>query len=490
MDWLTDPLQYIPRMLKVIDKTGKLVPMKLKPIQEHYIKNRSHRDLVLKGRQMGMSTGIEAGNAHVLFTEMYQRQAIITHDSETSEFLLQNISRFHHYLPPEYQPEIDWSSSIRIRLPKLDNYIYIDSARSDAVGVGHTLNNVHVSELGRWPDRKARQLWADITQTVPMEGYLTAESTPRGRIGLFYELWTAAKRNEIPYKTFFYPWWWDLEYRLPIAKPLALTSEEQHMMETFGLIPEQIAWRRYKQAELKELFYQEFPENDVQCWLANDIGVVDPLTLQPYFPQVKDGIQEGNLTTWKGPLGGRRYVMGVDTAAGYVSGDYSVASVLDVKTMEYVARIRGHEPPDIFAEHVHQLGHRYNDALIAVEKVGHGHTILHILLEKNYPNLYYRQEYDDIGKSNITEVGWHTNVKTKPEMITGLVAAFRSQDLISWSANLLEEASALIWETDRKVKKTGNNHDDEWDAVSIALQIREQIPILEEKRAEVSYYAR
>lgn len=488
---IDDPLVYIPKHLKIINKKGELVLMKLKPVQDHYIRNRTHRDLVLKARQMGMSTGVEAANAHSLFTKPYQRMAVITHDTETSEFLLQNIHRFHNNLPIGRQPEKQLSSSARITFPKLDNYIYIDSAKSDAVGIGHTLNIVHCSEIPRWPDRRARQLWADITQTVPLEGYITAESTPRGRVGLFYELWVAAKKNEIPYKTFFYPWWWEPDYRLPLEKPLKLTKEEQGLIDLYHLTQEQIAFRRLKQADLKELFYQEYPENDTQCWLSNDIGVVDPVSLQPYFLAIREGTAEGNVTTWKGPIGGKRYVMGVDVAGGYARGDYSVAAVLDIRTLEYVARIRGRIPPDLFAEEVLQLGRRYNNALLAIEKTGHGHTVLRIMLEREYPNLYYYTEYDDQRMSNITEPGWKTNTKTKPMMVMDLVAAFRAGDIISWSNNLLEEASSLVWDGDKKVKKGSTTvFDDEWDAVSIALQIREQTPIIEDDRARVTYYAR
>jgi len=490
IEQLDNPLEYIPAYLKIIDKAGNLVPFKLKPMQADYIKGRTHRDLVLKGRQMGMSSGVLAANSHWFFIHPYQRMAIITHDNETSEFLLQNVHRFHRNLPDELRPEVDWSSSSRIRLPKLDNYIYIDSAKSDSVGIGHTLNIVHVSELARWPDRKARQLWADITQTVPMEGFITAESTPRGRVGLFYELWTAAKRNEIPYKTFFYPWWWEPDYQLPVENPFKPTKEEQSLMDSFKLTPNQISFRRLKQQELKELFFQEYPESDKDCWLSNDIGVVDPVSLKPYFSMIREGTIESALTTWKGPIGGRRYVIGVDMAAGYAKGDFSVAAVLDTRSMEYVARLRGRIPPDVFSEQVYNLGIKYNNALIGVERVGHGHTALRILLEKNYPNLYYYVDYDDVTRQTVNEPGWKTNVKTKPMMIAGLVAAFRAQDLISWSENLLDEASGLVWEGQQKVKTFGGGHDDEWDAVSIALQIREQVPIMEESRAAVSYYAR
>ena len=487
MNILDDPIAYIPTYLRVIDKHASLVPLELKPLQLHYIQNRSHRDLILKGRQMGMSTGVQAVNTFLLFTRPFQRMAIITHDAETSEFLLQNVHRFHHNLPLEIQPEVDWASSTRIRFPKLDNYIYIESAKSDSVGIGHSLNVVHISELSRWPDRKARQLWADITQTVPEDGYITAESTPRGRAGLFYELWSAAKRAEIPFKTFFYPWWWEPEYTLLVDKPLIYTKEEQSLMETNNLTSGQIAWRRLKQSELGDLFFQEYPESDMDCWLTNDLGVVDPLSLKLYYSSIKEGQTEGNLTTWKGPIGGRKYVMGVDVAGGHVKGDYSVAAVLDCRTLEYVARIRGLIPPDLFAEQVLALGHRYNDALVAVERMAHGHTVLRILLERNYSNLYYYLDYDELQKETLNEPGWKTSVRTKPMMVNGLVAAFRAQDLVTWSENLLDEASALVWEGN-KVKPTGGKHDDEWDAVSIALQVREQSPITEEKRAAVTFY--
>lgn len=487
---IDNPLEYIPEYLKVIDKQGNLVPFRLKPLQEFYIKNRTHRDLILKGRQMGSSTGVQGANAHVLFTQPFQRHAVITHDTETSEFLLQNIHRFHRHLPPEMQPEVDWASSTRIRFPKLDNYIYIDSAKSESVGIGHTLNRVHVSEISRWPDKKARQLWADITQTVPLEGFVTAESTPRGRVGIFFELWTAAKKGDIPYKTFFFPWWWEPEYTIKVEKTLTYSKEEQGLVDNFHLNPGQIAYRRMKQQELKDLFYQEYPESDIDCWLSNDIGVVDPVSLKPYFTQIRSGTQEGNLTMWKGPVGGRKYVMGVDVAGGHAKGDFSVASVLDCRTMEYVARLRGRIPPDMFAEQAFNLGIRYNHALVAIEKMAHGHTVLRIFLEKDYPNMYYYVDYDEIRKETLNEPGWKTSVRTKPMMINDLTAAFRSQDLISWSENLLEEASSLVWEGDKKVKTVGGSHDDEWDAVAIALQVREQTPIIEEQRAAVGYYAR
>ena len=72
-----------------------LVPMKLWRPQRHFIEHKTNRNAILKGRQMGISSGIEADNSEILFCVPYQRQCIITHDSETSSFLFENVQRFY-----------------------------------------------------------------------------------------------------------------------------------------------------------------------------------------------------------------------------------------------------------------------------------------------------------------------------------------------------------------------------------------------------------
>jgi hypothetical protein len=64
-------------------------------------------------------------------------------------------------------------------------------------------------------------------------------------------------------------------------------------------------------------------------------------------------------------------------------------------------------------------------------------------------------------------------------MINGMITAFATGDLISWSENLLYEASNLSWENgiDSKVRTSSGCNDDEFIAVSIAIQVRQSAPI-------------
>jgi len=470
--------------------------MNLWPTQEYYLKNRTNRDIILKNRQTGMSTCVLAGNAHAFFTQPYERQTIITHDDETSGFLLSTVRRFLGNLPPP-RPKIGYDAGHRISLAgKMDCYMYIDSAKSDTIGIGHGLTRCHLSEIARWPERRADQLFADISQTVPQGGYITLESTPKGRGGLFYRLYTAAKNNEIPYKVFFFPWWWDVTCIREPDDILKYTPEEKQFIEYVRMTdkkdisPQQIAFRRVKQAELRQgdLFYQEYPENDVDCWLSTEMGVFDGLAIRSYLQRVWEGQVDGNVTIWKDVVGGERYVIGVDPAGGHPKGDFSVATVLRVRTNEYVARLRGRIPPDLFAQELMRLGHRFNDAEIGVERLMHGHTVLRILMEANYPDIYHHEDYDSYTGTPSLAPGWNTSGKTKPIMVDTLATAIRANDIIVWSENLLNEASGYTMEGQKYRKQTGG-YDDELDSLMIALQLREQLPITAAQKYETVSYA-
>lgn len=514
---IEDKIAFIENNFKVINKEGSLVSMKLYKSQRHFMENKTNRNAVLKGRQMGESTGHNADDAETLFTEPFQRMTIITHDTETSEFLFQNVQRFYRNLPinkgksdKEMQPIHDWKSGTRMRFPKIDSYIYVDSAKSDTIAIGHTITRAHCSEVARWPQRKGEQLWSDVTQAVPLSGIITAESTPRGRVGLWHTIYQEAKNGTNGFTPFFYPWFWDEGY---FADPsIYLTGEKAELIasilgqstasflkderafaEYHKLSPPQLAFRRLKIGEIKLLFFQEYPENDIDCWLSNEMAVIDGTTLRPYYAKIESGIQMGDLTIWNGVIGGHNYVIGVDVASGS-SRDYSVASVLDTRTLKYVARIRGKIHTDLFAQQLFDLGIRYNMAKIAVERINHGHSVLRILLEKNYPNLYYHSDYNDFLKQNITDVGWVTSGRTKLPMVNGMITMFRSGELISFSENLLLESSGLTWEgqVDSRIQTPPGGNDDEFIAVSIALQVMELEPIIyyDEKRPRATSYAR
>ena len=167
---------------------------------------------------------------------------------------------------------------------------------------------------------------------------------------------------------------------------------------------------------------------------------------------------------------------------------------MDGRSCEHVATLRGKIPPDLFAEAVYRLGHKYNTALLAVEKQASGHTVLNILIQHNYENLYHHRDYDVWQGKETTEPGWYTSNKTKPLMVDAMKAAFRAGDFITYSENLLNEALAFqyVGSTPERMKMQAapGESDDEIIAAMIALIVREQEPsAMDETRYPAEVYA-
>jgi hypothetical protein len=74
-------------------------------------------------------------------------------------------------------------------------------------------------------------------------------------------MWSDAQAGSGDYKAIFLPWFWHEEYARAVPPGFTLTTEDEDYRRAYGLSLEQMAWRRWKQEELKSdlLFRQEFP---------------------------------------------------------------------------------------------------------------------------------------------------------------------------------------------------------------------------------------
>ena len=108
---------------------------------------------------------------------------------------------------------------------ELDSEFRVISAAEDNAGRGLTIQNLHLSELARWPLNAAETL-AGLRAALAPGGDLTIESTPRGAYGAFYEQWQHADADMTRH---FFPWWLEPGYRsrTPLGQP---TEEEQELM--------------------------------------------------------------------------------------------------------------------------------------------------------------------------------------------------------------------------------------------------------------------
>ena len=492
LDRRADPIGWIEANLLIRTKSREIVPLHPNAMQLDYYRRRTTRDAILKGRQLGCSTMCCA----LLFVEATIQPnvhcAIIAHDFASSKRLFQIIHRFWELLPEQERAEIGNPriySQEELYWPSLDSHFFVGTAGSRSFGRSQTFDNVLCSEFARWPEPEAALI--SLTEAVPATGRIIVESTPEGMGNPFHELWTRAKAGENGYRPHFYPWWWDAGYRLTGPPLEDITDEEAQLMRAHGLDEGQIHWRRTKRRELRDRFPQEYPEDDVTCFLASGRCVFDIASLTAIQKRIaadpppievpsltsKNGsvsVAPARLLIWQSPLPKRSYVIGANIGGGGAYGDASAAVVLDYETGEQTASMHGRVAPERFAQLLDALGRYYNDAELGVERNNHGHSTLNTLLHTcGYPNLYRHADYNN-PHDRYGQLGWPTDAKTKPVMTDGLAAAIAEDAITLHCSELIDECFSYVVTESGSTEAQPGHHDDRVVAAAIAWQVRKR----------------
>lgn len=303
--------------------------------------------------------------------------------------------------------------------------------------------------------------------------------SPNGEDNCFYERWVKAREGKSPYKPFFFPWWWSNDYSIPKGSSLALpedqgdlsfTKEEVDLMQTNSLTEAQIRWRRWKIAEKGGLFFQEYPEDEVSCFITIGDPVFDSSILNMLSQQSYTGQKhEGGWIYWVSPEPKQRYVIGADSAAGSPTGSYSTAVVLDDQ-LRVCATFQARLDPHQFALLLKRLGVWYNTAEIAIERNFTGYAVLEQL--RDYPNVFYQRDMTT-GKVT-TQKGWWTNDQTRELLMT--VTREKLSQLKLWDVNLIRQLRSYRY---LKLKTKFREESQTFDDLAIALMIAVVVKKLE-----------
>ena len=460
----------IRSLLKIRVKKGGVHYLKLNRAQRQYSRECSRRNIVLKARQVGVTTYIAAR----FFVQTITRPGTLTvqvaHTEESAQAIFNIVHRFWENLPNSRVRRgalIKSRSNIRqIVFPRLDSEYRVEMA-DDNAGRGMTIHNLHCSEVSRWP-RGAADTLASLRAAVVPDGEIVLESTPNGAAGLFYEEWQKAEENG--YTRHFFPWWFETSYKEDVSKkPVGeLTDEEKDLVKRHGLTPEQIAWRRTRWRIARGQARQEYAEDSTSCFLASGECVFDLESVEKaaaLAPSATETADNGRYLIWLPPQEKKLYVVGVDAAGGGTEGDYACAEVIDRGTGLQCAEWHGHFPPYELARKLVKLGKRFGNALIAVERNNHGYGVLAHLKELGYENLFVKDGQE----------GWPTNVVTRPAMIEMLGATLMEQPELFHSPRLLGELKTFVRHADGHGAAAEGAHDDCVMAIAIALAVRGEV---------------
>lgn len=279
-----DFIHYAEKCLKIREKSGRISPLILNTAQRHIhalleaqVKRTGRvRAVILKGRQQGCSTYVEARFYWKTSQNKGLRAFILTHLEEASRNIYEIARRFHGHCPKAVRPHASRANRRELVFDELDSGYHIGTAKSQGIGRSWTIQYFHGSEVAFWAN--AEEHVTGALQAVPdTEGTeVILESTSNGAEGLFYKIAMAAAKGDTDYQLIFIPWFWQEEYRKMPPEDFRLSSEEADYKAAFSLDDAQVFWRRNKTAELGGIFAfrREYPATVEEAFHADLPGAL------------------------------------------------------------------------------------------------------------------------------------------------------------------------------------------------------------------------
>ena len=286
---LKDDLPYFARNFLIIKtkNAGKML-FNLNDIQLDFhrrIENRKKDNkpckfVVVKARQLGLSTYIEARLFHRVLFEKAKNAFILGDKTDTASSIFDMAKRYYDELPECLQIKTLGNSSKILKF-ETDSMFRVGTAGANVIGRGTTNNFFHGSEVGFWDN--ASEIVSGILQTIPEnnDSEIYLESTTNGTTGkglYFYEMALVGLEKTSEFQTVFYPWFMNREYSKVVEGEFVLNEEEKHLKRIYNLTDGQLLWRRTKLLnEFKKrehLFVQEYPSNIHEAFLKNDDSLI------------------------------------------------------------------------------------------------------------------------------------------------------------------------------------------------------------------------
>lgn len=269
--WRLDNLYYIT------NKQGLKEKFKLNNAQRYLLDNMWYLNIVLKARQLGMTTFIQIFILDACLFNSNTKAGVIAHNQDDAQkFFREKIKFAYENLP-------DWlKSELKAKNDRAQELVFSNGS-SISVGTSMrsgTLQYLHISEFGKLCAKypaKAREIVTGAINAVEAGQFIFIESTAEGQEGAFYNFCETAQNaakegrelTELDFKFFFFPWWGDSNYKL--SGNVIVPSEEAIYfadLEVLGitLSKEQKNWYVKKKATQGDDMKREFPSTPEEAF--------------------------------------------------------------------------------------------------------------------------------------------------------------------------------------------------------------------------------
>jgi hypothetical protein len=217
-----------------------------------------HTFVVLKGRQIGISTVLLAFDIYWMFKFGGLQGAVVTDTDENREVFRSLIDQYIKTLPLKARASVKRHNRVQLILKNASRLMYMvaGTKKKGDLGRAKSANYMHATECSSWGDEEGfGSLVNTLAQKNPHRLYVL-ESTARG-YNMFYQTWEVAKKSHTQCAIFI-GWWLNELYQVADDSieyktfwDGELTSDERvwvrEVFELYGreITPNQIAWWRW-----------------------------------------------------------------------------------------------------------------------------------------------------------------------------------------------------------------------------------------------------
>jgi hypothetical protein len=408
-----------------------------------------HRTIILKGRQLGIST-LSAGFIlwRMIFNDDYN-VVIVATKQKVAKNLVKKVKIMNDLLPSWMRSECIENNMLSVVLSNGSRIIAETTAED--VGRSEAASLVVIDECAHI--KRMSDIWTALQPTLSTGGDCIALSSPNGYGNWFHKTWCDAEEGRNSFQTVELPWSvhpertqkWRDEQEIELGPRRAAQECDAKFLSSGNTViaPDILEW--YQNNTVKQ-----------------PIRKITPTV--SYSSDLKD-----TIWIWKDPDFDAKYIISGDVARGD-GDDYSTFHIIDTKTYEQVAEFEGKLPPNNFGDLILEYAVKYNDAYVIVENANIGMGTCQRLIDRGCRNLHYTKESDKRGfvnektkfssaikKSDVP--GFTMSLATRPLVISQMEEIIRLKQIIINSQRTITQLRTFVYLNNKPQAAYGYNDD-------------------------------